>query len=123
MSKRTMTPVSYQKFVDENWSRNDKIPRKGTAKRTYYDLRQLYIMSTGIGGEAGEVQELLKKSVRDGVLDPRKLKLELGDVLHYVTKIASQHGMSLQEVMDANVVKLNARRKRKERRNANRNSK
>lgn len=63
-------------------------------------------MSTGLGGETGEVLELLKKQVRDGRLDHKALLWELGDVVHYVTRIASTYGFTMSEVINANVQKL-----------------
>jgi hypothetical protein len=43
-----------------------------------------YIMAVGLGGETGEVLEVLKKSVRDGKSPELKqnLTLELGDALY-----------------------------------------
>lgn len=68
------------------------------------------IMGLGIGGEAGEVQEHVKKFIRDGkVPDRDKFVWELGDVLHYLTRIASEFGYTLEEIMQANVDKLEAR--------------
>jgi len=98
-----MTAKQYQSFVDDGWF--GRMPRP-TADS---DLRNLFIMTVGLGGEAGEVLEVLKKSVRDGKLDLNDLKLELGDVLYYLARIASWHGMTLEEVMVANVAKLEAR--------------
>jgi len=72
-------------------------------------LRELFIMAVGIGGEAGEVQELLKKHVRDGLEIHDDLLLELGDVLHYLTRIATQFGFTLDQVMGANCEKIEAR--------------
>lgn len=99
----SITAEQYQQFVDDGWF--GRMPRRADDS----DLRNLFIMGMGIGGEAGEVQELLKKSVRDGKLDLNDLKLELGDVLYYLSRIASWHGMTLTEVMEANVVKLEER--------------
>lgn len=91
----------YQLWVDQAW--NGRRPDDGN------QLRHLFIMTVGLGGESGEVQELLKKHVRDGVLDKQKLLLELGDVAYYLTRIASWFGMSLREVLEANQVKLTER--------------
>lgn len=94
----------YQLWVDQAW--NGRRADDGNA------LRHLFIMSVGLGGEAGEVQELLKKHVRDGVLDKRKLLLELGDVAYYLTRIASWFGMSLRQVLEANQAKITERQAR-----------
>ncbi len=93
---------AFQAWVEENWNRR-KTPVDGNP------LRDLYIMGMGIGGESGEVQELLKKHVRDGREIRDDLVLELGDVLHYLTRIASQFDIKLTDVMEQNRVKLEAR--------------
>jgi len=64
----------------------------------------------GLTGEAGEVADLIKKGVfhRHGV-DHDKLVKELGDVLWYVAALCSKLGVSLSDVMQANVDKLRAR--------------
>lgn len=59
----------------------------------------------GIGGEAGEVQELLKKHFRDAHDPGEDLKLELGDLLHYLVVIAQSYDLTLA----ANIAKLEAR--------------
>ncbi|MDR3446659.1 nucleoside triphosphate pyrophosphohydrolase family protein [Dyella sp.] len=96
-----ISATQYQEWVLQNWSR-----RKLASTD---DLRDLFIMSVGIGGEAGEVQELHKKMVRDGREIKDDLRLELGDVLHYLTRIASNFDMTLEEIMAANREKIDAR--------------
>lgn len=63
--------------------------------------------------EAGEVAQLVERDVfgrdRHGPQDPEHLKLELGDVLWYLAAIAGSVGMSLQEVAEANIAKLQRR--------------
>jgi NTP pyrophosphatase (non-canonical NTP hydrolase) len=68
----------------------------------------------GLAGEAGEVAEKIKKVIRDknGVIDDEKKKeieKELGDVLWYVSQLASELGLSLEEVADKNIEKLYSR--------------
>ena len=65
----------------------------------------------GLCGEAGEVAELVKKMIRDdaGVLTPERranLKKELGDVLWYVSEVARQAGLELNEIALVNIDKL-----------------
>jgi NTP pyrophosphatase (non-canonical NTP hydrolase) len=66
--------------------------------------------------EAGEVCGLYAKHVRAGLpdhhIDKGKLKKELGDVLWNISCIAAYHGMSLQDVADANIAKLTDRKER-----------
>lgn len=102
-----MDAQEFDAFVRENWSR-----RKTAAAYRFegpLPTRDLYIMATGLAGETGEVMELLKKHVRDGQIDRQELLLELGDVLHYLTRIAAEYGLTLTEVMDANRKKLEQR--------------
>lgn len=93
----------------------------------------LNLGALGLGGESGEVIDLIKKalfhdspqlSFPEGMLSGSpehhahdralhafrdKLRKELGDVLWYVAAIATGAGMTLEEVAEANVAKLRAR--------------
>ena len=69
----------------------------------------LFIMACGLGGEAGEVLELLKKHVRDGKHPGESLLLELGDLLYYLTRVGQEYGYSLPNIMAANIKKLQER--------------
>jgi NTP pyrophosphatase (non-canonical NTP hydrolase) len=72
----------------------------------------LVYCALGLGGEAGEYSEKVKKLIRDGKLDrPLALK-ELGDVLWYLTRSANELGYSLVDVAQVNIVKLHDRRNR-----------
>ena len=65
----------------------------------------------GLCGEAGEVAEKIKKHMRDG----RTLVgvgLELGDVLWYISALADDLGVTLEEIAQANVAKLSSRMER-----------
>ena len=67
----------------------------------------------GLVGEAGEVAEKLKKSLRDGaVLDKEGMIKELGDVLFYVAATANFYGSTLERVANLNRTKLDSRQKR-----------
>lgn len=64
----------------------------------------------GLAGEAGEVADLIKKSVfHRHELDREKLIGELGDVLWYVAALATKLGVRLSDVMEGNVAKLTRR--------------
>ncbi len=63
----------------------------------------------GLNGEAGEVAEKIKKYWRDntGYIQTRELiKKELGDTLWYLSEVARQWELSLEEVAEANLFKL-----------------
>lgn len=72
----------------------------------------------GLCGEAGETAEKIKKAIRDdgGVLtDERRdaLAAELGDVLWYVAQLATEAGLDLETIADANLEKLASRQERR----------
>jgi NTP pyrophosphatase (non-canonical NTP hydrolase) len=71
--------------------------------------RHWLIAVMGLAGETGECVEPMKKHYRDGKHPGDALKLELGDVLHYLTVLAHSYGWSLDELMQANMAKLEAR--------------
>lgn len=65
----------------------------------------------GLAGEAGEVAEKIKKVLRDkgGVIDDdtkKDIQKELGDVLWYVSQIASELKLSLNDIAEGNIKKL-----------------
>ncbi|MCP9941121.1 MULTISPECIES: nucleoside triphosphate pyrophosphohydrolase family protein [Synechococcales] len=68
----------------------------------------------GLCGEAGEVADKVKKVMRDqnGVFTPEviaALQLELGDVLWYVAQLATELGLELDQIAQANLDKLASR--------------
>lgn len=64
----------------------------------------------GLAGEVGEVVDLIKKDrFQSQPFDRDKLRNELGDVLWYLTSLATSVGMTLQEVAEANAAKLRKR--------------
>ncbi len=71
----------------------------------------------GLTNEAGEVSGKIKKIFRDkgGVIsmeDRQALKAELGDVLWYLTQVASELDLSLEEIAEHNIAKLLDRQRR-----------
>ncbi len=66
----------------------------------------------GLGGEAGEYSEKVKKLIRDGKLDKPLALKELGDVLWYLTRSANELGYSLVDVAQVNIIKLHDRKNR-----------
>lgn len=70
----------------------------------------LTLSALGIAGEAGEVVDLLKKVLYHGhELDKPHLCKEIGDLLWYMTLLCETVGLTLDEVMQANVEKLRQR--------------
>lgn len=67
----------------------------------------------GLCGETGEIAEKIKKHIRDGKeLDKEDLKKELGDVLWYLSALAGDLGIDLQDVALTNYLKLKSRKER-----------
>ena len=84
----------------------------------YPDIGYNFIYPTlGLAGESGEVVEKIKKLIRDknGVADEKvkqEITKELGDVLWYLSPLATELGLSLDEIADENLKKLFSRLER-----------
>lgn len=94
----------YQQFIQET----ALYPEKGN---------NVMYTTLGLTGEAGEVADKIKKLIRDhgGVVTPtlqQELVKELGDVLWYLTALACELHVDLQDVAEANIHKLRDRKKR-----------
>ena len=87
-----------------------------TFSSNFGDNVALLAYSNAFGGEAGELQNIVKKIVKKDVIFDMgsalrtKFKLEAGDALWYLTKVIMLMGYSLEEVMQANIRKLDARK-------------
>lgn len=81
----------------------------------------------GLAGEAGEAADLVKKAMRgdhtggySGVAPVGALRVEgapraalvaeMGDVLYYLARLAAEVGVTMTEVIEANVVKVELRK-------------
>lgn len=81
--------------------------------KVYPEQYKVIYPTLGLTGEAGEIAEKVKKSLRgDKELDKEALLKELGDPLWYITSLADDLGYTLQDVVDANVEKLTSRKER-----------
>lgn len=89
----------------------DEYARRALATEMNLSPHHLTIKaSLGLAGEAGETVEMIKKHLYHArPLDREKLKKELGDVLWYVAALASAQGLTLREVAEGNIEKLDAR--------------
>jgi len=64
----------------------------------------------GLCGESGEVADELKKVIYHGhSLDVERVEKELGDVLHYLSGIATLLDIDLERVAQSNIDKLKKR--------------
>lgn len=71
----------------------------------------------GVAGESGEIMEKLKKLLRDddGNITEEKLdalKKEIGDVLWYLAALATELELSLNDIAEDNIKKLQSRKER-----------
>lgn len=78
---------------------------------------QLMYLTLGVCGEAGEIAEKIKKMIRndEGVLTDETralLKLEIGDVLWYLSQLSRVLGFTLDDAAQANITKIMDRRAR-----------
>ena len=91
-----------------NFDEYQKFPR---STAIYPDECKVVYPALGLCGEAGEVAEKVKKNIRDGKsLDG--VGLELGDVLWYISALADDLGVTLEEVAKTNIEKLQSRMER-----------
>lgn len=91
--------------IDEfqQWMRSKPLP-------TGKNLGRLPLLTMGLGGEAGEAIELLKKHMRDDTpIDLPHLILELGDVMIIVSLIAEHFGVPMSHVLKAAKGKIEGR--------------
>lgn len=92
--------------------------KKSRKTALYPDLNHNFVYPIlGLVGEAGEVAEKVKRVLRDkeGVVDEEtraEIIKELGDVLWYLANLATELGVSLEDIAQKNVEKLQSRRER-----------
>lgn len=72
-----------------------------------HDLPYYYLQ---LARESGEVLEtFIKSTYHNHAGDLEKRKLELGDLLWFIAMIADKDGLTLQEIAESNIQKLNKR--------------
>lgn len=98
--------------------------QRGTARTAIYpgagdacSYAGLSYVGLGLAGEGGEVAGKIKKVARDddGIIsDTARAKIadELGDVLWYAAQLATQLGVDLGSIAEANLAKLADRAER-----------
>ncbi|NQV00435.1 MAG: nucleoside triphosphate pyrophosphohydrolase family protein [Parcubacteria group bacterium] len=91
---------------------------KSRKTAVYPDKDNNFIYTTlGLVGESGEIAEKIKKVFRDGdgtITDEKRKELnkELGDVLWYLSQMASELKLSLDDIAEKNIKKLYSRKDR-----------
>lgn len=96
----------------------NKFQKQSRKSAIYPRLGKNYIYPTlGLAGESGEVADKIKKVIRDnkGKISKEvreEIKKELGDVLWYVAQLSTELKLTLSEVAESNLEKLQSRAKR-----------
>ena len=91
----------YQRLANQT----DQQPETGNLDT---DSKSIMVPLLGMAGEVGELLGEHKKWLRDGAsykLFPERVKEELGDLLWYLTNVATKHGLTLGEVAEFNLSK------------------
>ena len=104
--QKAMTLDEYHERTRATWVQGDP---NSEAERIANYAR----IGLGIAGEAGEVAELFKKTLRGQDFTKDMVLKELGDVIYYVARAAEFYGSNLQEVIELNVAKLEKRQQEK----------
>jgi NTP pyrophosphatase (non-canonical NTP hydrolase) len=67
----------------------------------------------GLVGEVGEFYSPIAKAIRDDTdIEDNLLKKELGDILWFIATISAELGLTLNEIAEANIKKLQSRKLR-----------
>lgn len=93
-----MTGIEYQKLA----MRTCAIPSDRPKDR----LRHAVF---GLNSEAGEVAGILQKEYQGHSMDSEHMKKELGDCMWMIAECCEATGLTMDEVMEANIEKLRAR--------------
>jgi NTP pyrophosphatase (non-canonical NTP hydrolase) len=86
----------------------DQVP--GTADEAF--SKALIVPMLGLAGETGQLLTEYKKHLRDGAahkLFQERVAEELGDLLWYISNVASKFGLNLDDVAHRNLTKVRAR--------------
>ena len=81
-----------------------------TAPGGYIWVEEITHASLGIGGEAGEILDHIKKAVfNNKPLDAAHVIAEVGDLVWYLNLLVSSLGTTWDHVLSVNIAKLEAR--------------
>ena len=90
------------------WDEHQRAAMRTQGTHSHRD--RLAMAGLGLAGETGEVADHIKKHLFQGHdLDEQELKQELGDVLWYVALLLDTTGLTLADVLEANIQKLSLR--------------
>lgn len=78
-----------------------------TVPQNIHFQERVAMMALGLAGEAGELVNILKKELfHKHPSNPEKIKDEIGDVLWYITALASAYDLKMSDVVSFNIEKL-----------------
>jgi NTP pyrophosphatase (non-canonical NTP hydrolase) len=78
----------------------------------FLTVGQVYVV-LGEGGETGEIQEKLKKAIREGDNEYiEEMRGEVGDTLWYLSQVCEEFGWRLEDIAQENLEKLAERQER-----------
>lgn len=100
-----LTLTEYQKNAQETAIFPRELP-------DFLDIGQVYVV-LGQSGETGEIDEKLKKAIREG--DEKyvdEMRGEVGDTLWYLSQVCEEFGWDLGEIAKDNLDKLQDRQER-----------
>jgi len=87
---------------------------QGKTRKTsvYPEENAVEYLALGLNGEAGEVAEKIKKSIRDDKELGEELQQEIGDCLWYMARLLDELGYDFSDTAEANLDKLLDRKRR-----------
>jgi NTP pyrophosphatase (non-canonical NTP hydrolase) len=85
--------------------------RSAGSEQTSPDATDSHLAALGLGlvGDAGEVADLLRRRLRDGILDRDHLAYELGDVLYHWARLCAVTGVAPSELLERSRRNIEAR--------------
>jgi NTP pyrophosphatase (non-canonical NTP hydrolase) len=87
--------------------------QKAKLTATYPTDKWAEYLTLGLCSEAGEVAGKFKKIIRDGTeINRDDIKAEVGDCLWYLAMLATELGIDLDDIAEANIEKLGSRLRR-----------
>lgn len=95
----------YQRLANQT----DQQPETGSSE---FEPRSVLVPLLGLAGEVGELLGEHKKRLRDGdsyESFPDRVKEELGDLLWYLSNVATKHNLMLEDVARYNILKTHRR--------------
>ncbi|MCL4380931.1 nucleoside triphosphate pyrophosphohydrolase family protein [Candidatus Marsarchaeota archaeon] len=87
--------------------------RQAKKSAVYPKHYKVFYPALALSGEVGELNNKIKKVIRDNVkLNKKDASKELGDILWYVSALASDMELKLEDIAAENIAKLKDRKKR-----------